>query len=188
MTHALTLPVLAADGDRVPFHADPVLAAIEAHSEAWAVFQAASGGEPALRAEDASDAALMALLGTACATHAGMFCLIRHLRWFLTEEARNAEGHGDAWAIALAREADLSRCLGVERVERLPLALPSGRLVGPVLDLRPIPVAPKAISAASGDVPVLVHANRVLSQAGDALAALVLIVGGCGLVGFASLF
>lgn len=55
MTHALMLPALAADGDRVPFHADPVLAAIERHSEAWAVVEIArptayserAGGESA---------------------------------------------------------------------------------------------------------------------------------------------
>lgn len=182
MTHALHLPILAADSDRVPFHADPVLAAIEHHSEAWAVFQAAPGGEPALRAEDASDAALMALLGTACATRAGMFCLIRHLRWLLTEEAPNAEGHGDVWAIAQAREADLSRCLGVERIERLPSALPSGRLIGSLIDLRPSPVAPAAHAAAplSGSL-----AGRALSFAGEMLAALIIVASGCGFVGFA---
>lgn len=177
MTHALHLPILVADGDPVPFHADPVLAAIEAHSEAWAVFQAAPSGEPALHAKDASDAALMALLGTACATRAGMFCLIRHLRWFLTKETPNAEGHGDAWAIAQAREADLSRCLGLERIERLPSVLPSGRLIGLLIDLRPSTVAPAA--------PIRGLAGRPLSVAGEMLAALIIVAGGCGFVGFA---
>lgn len=182
MTHAPILPDFStrpADGDRVPLQADPVLAAIERHSEAWAVFQAAPGGEPALRAEDDSDAALMALLGTACATRAGMFCLERHLRWFLSEEASNAEGHGDVWAVAQAREADLSRCLGVERIERQPLALPSGRPIAPVstpaTEPHPVAAAPR------------IHSGRVLDRTGEVLAALVLIVGGCGLVGFATL-
>lgn len=187
MTHALTLPDFSsrpADSDRVPFHADLVLAAIERHSEAWAAFQAAPGGEPALRAEDEADAALMALLSTACATRAGMFCLIRHLRWFLAEEAPNAESHGDAWAIAQAREADLSRCLGVERIERLPLALPSGRLIAPVIDLRPVSTAEPYPTA----TPTRVQFGRAMSRAADVVAGFVIIIGGCGLVGFASLF
>lgn len=172
MSHA---SILAADTDRTPFHSDPVLAAIEAHSEAWSVFQVAPCGEPATRAEDAADGALYTLLGTACATRAGMLCLVRHLRWFLTEEASNASRHGDAWAVAQAREADLSLCLGVERVERLPIALPSGRLIGPVIDLRPVAVSTP------------VRFARGLSRLGDVVAALVLIVGGCGLTGLASL-
>lgn len=80
----------------------------------------------------------------------------------------------------------MSRCLGVDRIERLPLALPSGRLIGPVLDLRPIPVAPEAISAPAA-VPVLTRLGRAVSRTGEALAGLVIIVGGCGLVGLASL-
>lgn len=167
MTHALSLPVLASDGDRLPFHADPVLAAIERHTEAWQVFQAALDDEALMRAEYEADAALYSLLGTACATRAGMFCLIRHLRWFLAEEAGNTSGGGDACSIAQAREADLSRCLGVEPIQRLPLALPSGRLLAPAA--------------------ILVRAGRALSRAGDVVAAIILVVGGVGLTGFASL-
>ena len=109
-----------------------------------------------------------------------MFCLIRHLRWFLDNEAPNADayeivGGPNAWTIAQVREADLSRCLGVERIERLPIALPSGRLIGPVIDLRPV----------AASMPV--RFARLLGGAGEALAALTLIVGGVGLTGLASL-
>lgn len=189
MSHARTpapvLTVLAADGDRVPFHADPILAAIERHSEAWSAFQIAPQGKAGEAAEIEADDALHALLATPCATRAGMFCFIRHLRWWLDEESANArsyatDGGVNAWGVAQAREADLSRCLGVERIERLPLALPSGRLIGPVIDLRPV--------STSTGTPAAVRFGRALSQAGDVLAALVLIVGGCGFVGFASLF
>lgn len=45
MSHALipnfSVPLVPIhdDRDRVPFHADPILAAIDAHSEAWSVFR-----------------------------------------------------------------------------------------------------------------------------------------------------
>lgn len=189
MTHALSLPVLVADGDRAPFHADPILAAIERHGEAWAAAQVAPHGATSAADAEACDA-LNALLATPCATRAGMLCLIRHLRWWLDNEAPSvgpAVGELSADAVAHAREADLSRCLGVERIERLPLALPSGRLVGPVIDLRPIPVAPRDIEAAP-TVLALPTPARIAPLAGEALAALVLVVGGIGFTGFASLF
>ncbi|MCJ2108122.1 hypothetical protein MKK70_22650 [Methylobacterium sp. E-041] len=170
-SHSLRPVVLEAE--RVPFHADPILAAIERHSEAWSVFQVAPNGEAAMRAEDDADAALTALLGTPCATRAGMLCLIHHLRWFLSEEAPNATAHGDGWAIAQARESDLSLCLGVEPVRRLPMALPSGRLIGPTIDLRPAPTPARLA--------------RTLAVGGELLAALVIIGGGAVLTGLASL-
>lgn len=180
MSHALTIRT---DAEAVPYHADPIFAAIDRHSEAWSVFQVAPEGEPSLQAEDEADASLYSLLGTACATRAGMLCLIRHLRWFLAEEAANASGHGDAWDIAKAREADLSLCLGVEPIQRLPIALPSGRLLGPVIDLRPVPV----LDALPPRAPTFARVNRAVSLGGDVLAAVVLVVGGCGLAGFATL-
>lgn len=180
MSHALTI---TAGTDRASFHTDPVLAAIERHSEAWQVFQVAPEGEPSLQAEDEADASLYSLLGTACATRAGMLCLVRHLRWFLAEEASNASGHGDAWNIAKAREADLSLCLGVEPIQRLPIALPSGRLLGPVIDLRPAPL----FDALPPRAPTFARVNRAISLGGDVLAAVVLVVAGCGLAGFATL-
>ncbi|MCP1547001.1 MULTISPECIES: hypothetical protein [Methylorubrum] len=172
MTHALMLPALAADGDRVPFHADPMLAAVERHSEAWAVFQVAQPGADSERADDDMQAALMALLGTACATRGGAFCLIQHLRWWLAEEAPNAGAYGDAWAIARAREADLSKFLGVERIERRPLVLPSGRMLAPLAERHPVPA-----SARNGNL---------LAAAGEALSALIIVAGGACLTGFAS--
>ena len=196
MSHSLTLPILASltsDSDRVPFHADPILAAIERHSEAWAAFQIAPTGKASADADADAETfdALHALLATPCATRAGMLCLIRHLRWFLSEEAPNAdaysaEGGPSAWGIAQAREADLSRCLGVERIERLPLALPSGRLIGPVIDLRP--VSTSTAEPYPAVTPTRLQFGRALSRAGEVVAALVLIVGGCGFVGVASLF
>ncbi|CAO4184616.1 hypothetical protein EEDFHM_04578 [Methylorubrum populi] len=171
MTHALTLPALAADGDRVPFHADPLLAAIERHSEAWAVVQVARPGADSERADDEMRAALLALLGTACATRAGAFCLIQHLRWWLTEEAPNAGAHGDVRVIAQAREADLSKFLGVERIERRPLVLPSGRMLAPVAERSPL----------------LARTGSVLVTAGEALSAIIIVAGGAFLTGFASL-
>ncbi|MFD6320941.1 hypothetical protein [Methylorubrum thiocyanatum] len=171
MTHALMLPALAADGDRVPFHADSVLAAIERHSEAWAVVQVARPGTDSERVDVEMQAALTALLGTACATRAGAFCLIQHLRWWLAEEAPNAGAYGDAWAVARAREADLSKFLGVERIERRPLVLPSGCMLAPVAELRPAPA----------------RTDSVLATAGEALSALIIVAGGACLTGFASL-
>lgn len=177
MTHALTIRT---DAEIVPYHADPIFAAIDRHSEAWSVFQVASEGKASVDADAETFDALHDLLATPCATRAGMFCLIRHLRWFLDNEAPNADayeivGGPNAWTIAQAREADLSRCLGVERIERLPIALPSGRLLGPVIDLRPVAASTPARFA------------RLLSRAGDVVAALVLIGGGIGLTGLASL-
>lgn len=171
MTHALMLPAPAASGDRVPFHADPVLAAIERHSEAWAVVQVARPGADSERADIEMQAALTALLGTACATRAGAFCLIQHLRWWIAEEAPNAGAHSDAWAVARAREADLSKFLGVEQIERRPLVLPSGRMLAPVAELRPAPA----------------RGGSVLATAGEVLSALIIVAGGACLTGFASL-
>ena len=175
-----SLPAL--DADRVPFHADPVLAAIERHEEAWSVFQVAPEGEASERADAETFDALHALLATPCATRAGMFCLIRHLRWWLAEEAPNAKAHTidggvDAWAVAEAREADLSKALGVEPIQRLPLALPSGRLRGPVIDLRPV----------SPPVPALARLGRAVGHAGELLAAITLVAGGVGFAGLATL-
>ncbi|MCJ2042424.1 hypothetical protein MKK55_26250 [Methylobacterium sp. J-059] len=164
---------VAPDADCTSFHLDPILTAVDRHSEAWSVFQAAPDGEGAIRAEDDADSALMALLGTPCATRGGMLCLIRHLRWFLVEEAPNATAHGDAWAFAQAREGDLSRCLGVEPVRRLPMALPSGRLLGPTIDLRP-PLPPAR------------YVRRVLAAAGELLTAIAIVAGGSVVTGLAS--
>ena len=177
MSHVLTIRT---DAEAVPYHADPIFAAIDRHSEAWSVFQVAPEGDASIAADAETFDALHALLATPCATRAGMFCLIRHLRWWLAEEAVNADAYRtddglDAWGVAQAREADLSRCLGVERIERLPTALPSGRLLGSVIDLRPVAVSTP------------VRFARLLSRAGDVVAVLVLIGGGIGLTGFASL-
>lgn len=174
MTHALTIPDFSpcpANGDGVPFHADPVLAAIERHSEAWAVVQVARPGADSGRADDETHASLMAMLGTACATRAGAFCLIQHLRWWLAEETLKAGAYGDAWDIARAREADLSKFLGVEPIERRPIALPSGRMLAPVVKQRPALTASGSVRAVVGEV----------------LAALIVVVGGACLTGFATL-
>ena len=178
----LALPPLRLD-ERVPFHADPILAATERHSEAWSAFQVALPGKPSELADDETFAALTALLGTPCATRAGAFCLLRHLRWWLDEEAPNADAYGDEWRVAQAREADLTLLLGCDGVRRIPMALPLGRLSGPV----PALPAHVTIEAGPAPAPALVRLSRAAGSAGELLACLVLVAGGCVLTGFATL-
>jgi hypothetical protein len=51
----------------VPFHANPILAAIDAHDEAWAVWQVAPEARE-LRAHAVKEQALALLLATPCST------------------------------------------------------------------------------------------------------------------------
>ncbi|ACS44196.1 hypothetical protein [Methylorubrum extorquens] len=167
MTHALLLPTLDADDDRVPVHADPVFAAIDRHNEALAVFAAAPQGRARARARDNLHKALADLLGTPCATRTGMLSLIRHFRRWETEETSPDAG-GPEFGIAMARAADLSICLGVPPIQRHPVVLPSGRLIAPAR-------------------PVATRVGRALARGAETLAALVIIAGGAGLVGIATL-
>lgn len=158
MSHAYS-PVI----EHVPFHADPVLAAIDAHAEAWAVFQIAPDAT-AERAETDMGDALDALLSTPCASRFGALALVRHLNWWLREEAENAASYQPSYSLAKARAADLTLFVGSEIPPAvIPTALPLGRLALPV------------------------SCPSLAFRFGEAVAALVLIVGGMAAVGVASL-
>ena len=78
--------------EHVPNLADPILAVIDRHNEAWSVFQVAPEGEASEVASLETYDALTALLTTACATRFGSLALLSHLRWWIAEEAVNAGG------------------------------------------------------------------------------------------------
>ncbi|MDR7039863.1 hypothetical protein J2X36_004641 [Methylobacterium sp. BE186] len=107
--------------EHVPFHADPVLAAIDGHDEAWSMWQVAS--ETNLRsARAAMDQALARLVATPYATRFGAVALLRHLRWHI-EHDKIAD------AAVLARASDAALYLNVDFH---PVEPPRGR-VAPVL-------------------------------------------------------
>lgn len=108
--------------------ADPVLAAIDTHAEAWAVRAAADAGWQFEIAEIQLCAALGDLLATPCRSHTGALALIRHLRWLIREEGITAEPDGWFDRFVLAREADLSRFVGSDL---LPVAAPASCLAHP---------------------------------------------------------
>lgn len=178
MSHALipdfSFPLLGLP-ERVPFHADPILAAIERHEDAYTVFQVAPAGEPSIQAEGVYEAALVALLVTPCATRFGAFALLRHLRWWLGQEVEFSDNYQPGYGVAAAREADLTLLLGCDGVARIPTALPLGRL--PAIEARPAP-AP---------VFALPRPGRAGAAAGELLAALVIVGGGAVLTGLSTL-
>lgn len=152
---------------------DPVLAAIDAHAEAWAMYWCAPTGRAAEIAEDTLSASLEDLLATPCASRFGALALIRHLRWLIDQEAITTETADLCGRLVLAREADLSRFAGSDLPpDHLPAAAPSGRLAPAIsASLPPALCAPRA-------VPVLRRVLRAAGLAGDALAIVVLIAGG----------
>jgi hypothetical protein len=107
--------------ERVPFHADPVLAAIDAHDEAWSVWQAAPEARMAGALAEMS-AALDRLLVTPCATQFGSLTLLRHLRLHIRHD-------GLTDAVVLARAGDLARSL---HLDFLPVTPPRSQ-VAPIL-------------------------------------------------------
>ncbi|MCJ2131272.1 hypothetical protein [Methylobacterium sp. E-045] len=107
--------------ERVPFHADPVLAAIDAHDEAWSVWQAAPEARVAAALAEMS-AALDRLLVTPCTTRFGSLTLLRHLRWHIQHD-------GITDAAVLARAGDLARAL---HLDFLPVT-PPREPVAPIL-------------------------------------------------------
>jgi hypothetical protein len=113
--------------EHVPNFADPILAAINRHNEAWSVFQVAPEGEASETANLETYDALTALLTTSCGTRFGSLPLLQHLRWWLTEEAVNAGAYGEEWAIAEARAADLTLFLGTPP---LPVVYPEWQPLG----------------------------------------------------------
>lgn len=166
----------------VPMPTDPVLAAIETHNEAWAVFQVAPGGRPSGVAEDALHLAFENLLAMPCLTRVGALALVRHLRWIIREEAISPECDDVLGRLALAREADLSRFVGSDLPpEYLPTAAPLGRLAAQVVHhLPPLPPA-------TARHPAPRSLSRMASVAGEVLAAVAIIGGGILLTGLATL-
>lgn len=196
--------------DHVPAFADPILAAIDRHDEAWAVFQVAPEGAAAAEAETAMSAALDALLGSSCATRFGGLALLRHLRWWLAEEAGQADQHQPAYGQALARADDLTLFLGsdVSSLQALGerpvrLAVPASRVArkladgrslytGPSFDFEAPEIPPGTIEPWQAVAPTRpdtahVRSLRFLDGMGEAFAALTLICGGALLVGLATL-
>jgi hypothetical protein len=191
--------------EHVPNLADPILAVIDRHSEAWSVFQAAPEGEASEIANLETFDALTALLTTSCATRFGSLALLQHLRWWLAEEARNAGGYGEDWAIAEARASDLTLFLGTPPLpavypEWQPIGQPASRVVlrtaslydGPAFDLwapedQPGSIEPwQAVAPIRPDTPYS-RSLRLLDGMGEALAALSLICGGIVVIGLATL-
>lgn len=160
---------------------DPVLAAIDAHAEAWAVFQIAASGHPSEIAEDALSVALEDLLATPCGSHFGALALVRHLRWIIREEGIAVEADSLLDRFILAREADLSRFAGSDLPpDAIPVASPLDRLCAHV-----VPELPPVLRAPEGD-PILRRVLRAVGVAGELLSALVIIGGGACLVGLVS--
>ena len=160
---------------------DPVLAAIEAHAEAWAVFQVAPAGRPAEEAEAALGYALEELLATPCASRFGALALARHLRWLIREEAIHPASDDILGRLVLTREADLSRFAGSDLPpEFLPLAAPLGRLA--VGEVRRLPPPPTRASLGS-----TARIFRAAGLAGEALVAVAIIAGGAVFTALATL-
>ncbi|MER2265359.1 hypothetical protein [Methylobacterium oxalidis] len=112
--HTLTIEYL-------PFHADPILAAIDAHSEAWAVFQVAPEAAVSQRHAELCAAAAR-LLATPCTTRFGELALLRHLRWHLE--------HDEVLDAAMqTRAADLAASLNLD----FPPCSPPRRPIAPLL-------------------------------------------------------
>ncbi|KQP67678.1 hypothetical protein ASF41_21670 [Methylobacterium sp. Leaf111] len=115
-SHALVI-------EHVPFHADPILAAIDHHDEAWAVWQSAPDALVTRRHVE-MEGALARLLATPCATQFGALALLRHLRWHIQHDAITD-------AAVLGRAADLALYLRLD----FPATEPARAPVAPVLRL-----------------------------------------------------
>jgi hypothetical protein len=191
--------------EHVPNFADPILAVIDRHNEAWSVFQVAPEGEASEVASLETYDALTALLTTPCGTRFGSLALLQHLRWWLTEEDCNAGAYAEEWAIAEARASDLTLFLGVPP---LPAVYPDWQTIGqvascvvrnaakrydiPALDLpasedQPGSIEPwQAVAPIRPDTPYL-RSLRLLDGMGEAFAALSLICSGLVVIGLATL-
>lgn len=210
MTHA-RIPTISTV-DHIPAFADPILAAIEAHAEAYAVFQVAPEGKAAERAEIAMGDALDALLAASCATRFGGLAVLRHLRWWLAEEAEFAAHYQPSYDQAQARADDLTLFLGSDissveaitsRAERL--SLPVSRVVRrlaartgrghynspaftiPHAETLPGSIEPwEAVAAIRPDT-AHVRSLRLLDGMGEAFAALTLVSAGALFIDLATL-
>lgn len=141
----------------VPTAADPILAAIAAHRDAWRAFANATSetvGEAAL----VQRTAMADMLGTACTTRTGADALLRHLRACLSANGRTLDLGTIGRSLITARASDLALLLG----------MPGAR----------------ASLAADPETSADIHA---LNRAGEAVAALVLIAGGIALIGLSSI-
>ncbi|MCJ2132560.1 hypothetical protein MKK69_00485 [Methylobacterium sp. J-026] len=165
-----------------PQIADPVLAAIEAHAEAWAVYQTAKAGRPLEIAEIGLAAALDDLLATPCRSHTGALALVRHLRWLIREVAITAGAESYLDRFVLTREADLSRFAGSDLLpDMLPADAPTERLA------QPVELYAQACQAEAPREAVRRRLMHPASFAGEVLAAAVIIGGGAVLTGLATL-
>ena len=136
--------------ERVPFHADPVLAAIDAHDEAWSVWQAAPEARVAAALAEMG-ATLDRMLVTPCATRFGSLTLLRHLRWHIQHD-------GITDAAVLARAGDLAHAL---HLDFLPVA-PLRSQVAPLL---------RALMSVGGAVAALAFLSAGLALVGLATLA-----------------
>ena len=109
--------------EHVPFHADPILTAIDAHDRAWSAYQVASDAV-VVRAHAEMEAALARLLAEAvpCATRFGSLALLRHLRWHIDHD-------GITDAAVFARADNLALYLRLD----FPAVAPPRQRVGPIL-------------------------------------------------------
>ncbi len=137
---------------------DPILAAIIAHRAAWQAYVTAPDGLSAQMAHIDQRAAFSTLLGTPCATRAGAESLMRHLCACLAADGGSADLGPMFARVAHARAQDLALTLDADQ-EHAPRRL--GEIVAAIV--------------------------RRLRAPGEALAALVLVVGGAFLIGAASL-
>ena len=182
MTHAQIPDFTPALGAVRVVANDPILAAIQAHAEAWSVFQVASAGDASHRAEAALQVALEELLATPCGSQFGALALVRHLRWYAREEAVGLDPDDFFGHLVLMREADLSRFAGSDLPpDMLAVAAPLGRLT-PVAERRTLPYR----TAAPREV-VRRRLLRASGLAGEVLAAVAIIGGGFILTGLATL-
>ncbi len=152
---------------------DPIHAAIERHRAAVEDYQLA----PSLLTNEETDAALHALVVTACATRAGAAALLAHLRTFLKDEAEFAEGWWPSYPMAQARAGDLALLLGADMPPvAIPPSFPSGQMSpAAVLQLPPRPAAPLHL-----------RVIRSIGAAGELVSAIAIIGVGAWLVGHAT--
>jgi hypothetical protein len=87
---------------------DPVLVGIATHRAAYDAFQVAPDGKASILAEEAYREAGDVLVTTACTTSAGAVKLLKHLRWWLADEAEFAQAHQPTYGAAQIRVADLT--------------------------------------------------------------------------------
>lgn len=187
--------------------ADPINAAIERHRAAYDAYQIAPEGKASVIASDDYDVATAALTVTPCASRFEALALLRHLRWWLSEEAAFSAAHQPGYGIAEARVADLTLFLGANLPPvAIPYAFPFSRL--PPVPSRLLPGVDRYNQAAPSALPnealpgecapweavaavrpdtAFVRSLRFMDASAELLAALVIIGGGCVLTGLASL-